>query len=303
MSDTQRPNPFDYHRVPEPPDPNERLTQLQIELDQHTLRINHLTQQKTELQTDFDDLSKNVGDLKTTLSAYGAQIKDLETTLHGLQYFYDQKHKMVMAAIGDKKGPIDETIREFDYETVAMEDRLRELNQEVAKITVESQNATTTQAAKQAEYDKVQGYQQDLTAKLTDLNNLRNSITQSDSSTDIASMYFEVLEFQKELKSTDLIPQHQLALELKQKLGELEQAKEQARSRSAELNSLQAEQTKQQSTLSTRIAGRRAQLLTQIQNMFPAPAPIATGTTAASGATAGAPAAASSTGTTPATTK
>lgn len=266
------------HRAPEPPDPNERLAQLNIELDQHMSRINHLTKQKDELQADINDLTQTVAEVKSTLSDYGSQIKTLETTLQGLQYFYDQKQKMVMAAIGDKKGPIDDLIREFDYETAGMKERLAELTDALAKATQESNQAGSTQTAKQAEYDKVKGYMTAVTANLTDLGTLRSSITQADSSTDIASMYFEVLEFQHELSDTGLISQHQLALELKQKLGELELAKEQARAKSAEMGRLQTEQTAQQTAVTNRISGRRQQLLTSIQTMFPPPAQTATAT-------------------------
>jgi chromosome segregation ATPase len=289
---THRPNPSEHQKGGEPPDPTERLTQLKIELDQHTSRIDHLTKQRDDLQTDINDLGQTVTEVKATLTDYGSQIKDLETSLHGLRYFYDQKHKMVMAAIGDKKGPIDEIIREFDYETERLQERLSELNEMLAGAKQESQKATAHQEARQSEYDYVKGYKQRITDHIADLNNLQTSITQADNSSDIASMYFEVLEFHDVLEGTHLISQHQLAMELRQKLGELEQSKEHARSKTAELNRLQTEQTAHQSTLTTRIAGRRQTLLTSIQTMFPAPsktAPAATATSTPSG-TAAAPA-------------
>jgi chromosome segregation ATPase len=271
------------------------LTQLKIELDQHTSRIDHLTKQRDDLQTDITDLGKTVTEVKATLTDYGSQIKDLETLLHGLRYFYDQKHKMVMAAIGDKKGPIDEIIREFDYETERLRERLSELNEMLAAAKQESQKATAHQEARQTEYDYVKGYKQRITDHITDLNNLQTSITQADNSTDIASMYFEVLEFHDVLENTHLISQHQLAMELRQKLGELEQAKEHARAKTAELNRLQTEQTAHQSTLTTRVAGRRQTLLTSIQTMFPAPSKTAAGSPTGTATTPSGTAAASGT--------
>ena len=292
----QRQNPYDQHRGSEPPDPNERLTQLKIELQQHQDRLDDLGKQKDELQADITDLEQTVTDVKTTLTTYGGQVKTLETTLHSLQYFYDQKHKMIIAAIGDKKGPIDELIREFDYETSRMQERLAELADRLSTAQQESQRATTNQNAKQADYDAVKAYTQKTQAKLTDLDSLRTSITQDDTATDVASMYFHVLEFQDVLSNTSIVSQHQLALELRQTLGELEQAKEHARVKSAEANRLQTEYNAHQATLTARETGRRQTLLGLIQAMYPVPAPQPS--SAASGTTTSAT---SGTSTTPAT--
>jgi len=297
-----RPNPYDPHRGSEPPDPNERLTQLKIELQQHQDRLDDLGKQKDELQADVNDLEKTVAEVKSTLTDYGGQVKGLETNLHSLQYFYDQKHKMIIAAIGDKKGPIDELIREFDYETSRMQDRLAELDDKLSMAQQESQRAATAQNAKQADYDAVKAYTQNTQAKLSDLDTLRTAITQDDTATDIASMYFHVLEFQDVLSRTNILSQHQLALELRQTLGELEQAKEHARVKSAEANRLQTEYNAQQATLSARVAGRRQTLLGLIQAMYPVPAQqpssAASGTTtsatAGTSTTSGAPASSAS---------
>jgi chromosome segregation ATPase len=295
---SHRPNPFEHQRVPDAPDPQERLAQLKIELTEHETRIDYLTKQKDDLQTDITDLSKTVDDVKAALTDYGSKIKDLETHLHSLRMFYEQKHKMVMAAIGEKKDPIDGMVREFDYETDKLQARVNELALRLEEATQEAANATQHQAAKQAEYDAVKGYKDRVTGNLTDMDNLRTSINQADTSTDIATMYFEVIEFHDVLDKTHLISQHQLAVELRHKLGELEHAKEHARSRNAEMNRLQTEETKEQATLSNRIAGRRQSLLTEIQTKFPVPAQpaqSAAGTTGtpATGSTPSAPGAAS----------
>jgi peptidoglycan hydrolase CwlO-like protein len=289
MSQINRPNPFDPPRVPEPPDPNERLTQLQIELKQNQDRQSDLGKQATELQTDITDLQQGVGDVKATVTSYGGQVKTFETDLHSLQYFYEQKHKMIIAAIGDKKGPIDDLIREFDYETSRMEECLAELTEKLTAAQQESQRAATVQNGKQNEYNAVKAYPQNTQTQLGDLDTLRTSITQDDTATDVASMYFHVLEFQHELGATHIWPQHQLALELKQKLGELEQAKEQARIKNAEANRLQTECNTQQATLSARQTGRRQTLLGLIQAMYPVPAPQPSSTASTTTTTAGTP--------------
>jgi chromosome segregation ATPase len=299
MSQTQRPNPFDHRRGPEPPDPTERLAKLEDELKQFQARIDDLTRQQTALQTDASDLKTFVQEVRDTLTSYGAQIKDLENQLQTLQYFYNQKQKMVMAAIGDQKGPIDELIREFDYETERMTERLEELTDKFNEASDAATQANNEQTAKQNEYNKATGYQQTIVDRLAHLTKLSTSITQAGSSNDTASMYFEILEFQNVLDRTEIVSQHQLAVELKQKLGELDLAREQARAKTAEMTRLQTEQAAQQKAVADRRSGRQQQLLTEIQNKFPAPAQP-TGTASSTGA-AGSASGTSSSTTPPAT--
>ena len=298
MSKMQRPGPYDpAHRGTggtEPSDPNERLKQLQTELDQHNSRINHLTKQATALQTDITDLAASVTQVQGTVTSYGAGLADLQSRLQALQYFYDQKSKMILAAIGDKKEPIDDLIREFDYELDRMQDRLTELGELLAVAQRESEEATYLQTVRQNEYNDVNQYQQDVTAKLTDMETLRTEITQADDNTDVASMYFLVLEFHGRLRETHIISQDQLSTELRIKLGELEAAKELARAKTAALSAIQLDYTTHQTALQTKRSGRRAALLAAVQALFPVPPASttsgATTSTSAPGSTSSTPA-------------
>jgi peptidoglycan hydrolase CwlO-like protein len=285
MSQMQRPGQYDpAHRgagSAEPPDPSERLRQLKNELDQHNSRITHLTAQATALQTDITDLSTSVTQVQTAVTSYGSGLPDLQSRLQALQYFYDQKSKMILAAIGEKKEPIDELIREFDYELDRMEDRLAELGEKLALAKAESDEANNIENVRQNEYNLANQYQQDVTAKLTDMETLRTEITAADDNTDVATMYFLVLEFHGRLRDTHIIPQNQLSTELRHKLAELEAAKEHARARTAALNAIQAEFTAHQTEIQTKGQGRRAALLAEVQKMFPVPPASST----ASGAT------------------
>jgi chromosome segregation ATPase len=301
MSQMQRPGPYDpTHRGTggtEPPDPTERLKQLQAELAQHNSRINYLTNQATALQTDISDLTTSVTQVQGTVTSYGAGLSDLQSRLQALQYFYDQKSKMILAAIGDKKGPIDDLIRDFDYELDRMHDRLMDLGEKLAAATKESEEAANLQTVRQNEYNAVNAYQQNVTGKLSDMETLRGDITQADDNTDVASMYFLVLEFHSRLRETHIISQNQLSTELRLKLGELEAAKEQARAKAAALSAVTADYTAQQTALQTKRTGRRAALLAAVQALFPAPPPStstsgtgATGTSTSSGSTSATPA-------------
>lgn len=277
---------------PEPPDPVERLHELKIELTHQQTKQTHITEQVTDLQNDINDLTNSVSDMKNILTAYGGQVKDLENRFHILEHFYHQKKTMVMAAIGDKKGPIDKLIFEFDEGLGEMKAAIDELAEKVKVAQLESDRAVALQTEKQKEYDAVKAYKDDIAAQLTNLESLRTMITAADDATDAASMYFLVLEFEELLKCTEIISQNCLALDLRHRLGELEAAKENARLKSAALSTLQAELASQQAALDAKQAGRRPQLLAAIQALYPvqaqpAPAPAAAGAAAGAGGQAG----------------
>lgn len=308
MSQPQRSQPYNAPQRqsggPEPLDPVERLSQLKIELTHQQAKQNHIGQQVTDLTTDITDLTTSVSDMRNILTSYGGQVKDLENRLHSFEYFYHQKKTMVMAAIGDKKGPIDKLIGEFDEDLAAMQTALDELSERVNAAQQDSQRATAAQAEKQKEYDAVKAYKDDIATQLTNLETLRTAITTADDATDIASMYFLVLQSQDLLHSTEIISQHQLAVDLRHRLGELEAAKEHARLKSAALSGLQAEYASQQAALATKQAGRQQQLLAAIQALYPVQAQpaaaAAAGAAGAGGAAAPAPAAGAAPGAAPA---
>jgi septal ring factor EnvC (AmiA/AmiB activator) len=299
----QRPDLYDAsHRGggSEPPDPGERLKQLQTELDQHNDRINRLTTQRDALNNDIKDLSTSVAAVKTTVTNYGTALADLESRLHALQYFYEQKSKMVLAAIGDKKGPIDDLIRDFDHEIERMQDKLNQLGERQEEAQEESDEAARDQKARQDKYDRANNYQTLTTGKLTDMEGLRGDITKADDNSDVASMYLLVLEFHGELRETHVISQHQLSLELRQALAELEAAKEHARAKAAALSAVQAEYSAHQKALDDKRTSRRAKLLAAVQAMFPAPPASSTSGSSSSAASGGAASSTSTSGTAPA---
>lgn len=273
MTQMHRPNP------PDPPpgrtgtaefiDPAERLKQLQIELAQQEAKLGHIGKQRDELKADIDDLAKTVDEVKTTLSDYGGEVKDLETRLHGLQYFYDQKHKMVMAAIGEKRDLIDDRIRQFDHETDRIGERLEQLRDMRDTAQQDSERADAFQQEKQADYDAVKEYKTATENRLAEMETLKASITQADEKNDIGSMYFLILEFRWVLEHTRILSQNHLAHDLKEELSELEAAKEDARTKKAAWDNLKAEYDAHKATLDARVAARRQHLLDLIHVICP----------------------------------
>jgi chromosome segregation ATPase len=253
-------------------DPSERLKQLQAELNQHNSHIDHLSKQRDVLQTDISGLSTTVEQVKTTVTNYGTGLKDLHNRLQALEYFYHQKSKMVLAAIGERKSLIDDLIRGYDDELARMDDRLHELDERQKAALAESTHVANVNDERQHEYDLATDLQQDLTTKLTEMEALRADITTADDTTDAASMYFLTLEFHSRMRNTKILSQHELSLELRQKLGELEAAKERARAKTAALSTAQAEYMAYKAELDAKRADRRANLLAEIKTLFPVPA-------------------------------
>jgi chromosome segregation ATPase len=253
----------------EPSDPSERLRQLKTELAQQETTLSLIGKQRDELKTDIDDLQKNVDDVKKALADYGAGFKQIESSLQGLQYFFDQKSKMVLAAIGEKREAIHDRIHEYDAETGRMREQLRETAEALAAARNASEEADANQAQRQSEYDKANGYLAAVQDKLKQLDALRGDITKADDATDVASMYFLTLEFKHILEHTQIATQHQLAAKLKEELSELEAAKEHARARKAAWNSLQDDYANQKSALDARVANRRQKLLDTIHALYP----------------------------------
>jgi len=253
----------------EPLDPSERLKQLQAELTQHNSRIDHLSKQRDVLQTDITGLSTTVDQVRTTVTNYESGLKDLHNRFQALEYFYHQKNKMVLAAIGERKALIDDLIRGYDDEITRMKDHLHELNGRQNAAQAESDHAGSVLDERQKEYDLATDVQQDVTNKVTEMEGLRADITKADDTTDAASMYFLTLEFHGKMRETKIFSQHEVSLELRQKLGELEAAKEHARSRTAALGTVQTDYTTYKAELDAKIAGRRDNLLTEIKLVFP----------------------------------
>lgn len=299
MSKAQRPSHHEatHHGSSgtEQPEPSERLKQLQIELTQHNLRIDHLSKQRDNLQTDLTDLKTSMDDVKAVLSNYAGALQDLESRVQSLQYFFEQKLKMVEGAIGHRKDGIEELISEFQREVDRMKKRLDELRERRGAAQDESANAAKAEATVQSQYDTLSQYQQTVNSKLKDMEDLRSQIMLADSINDTPSMYFLVLELKNALRDAEIMSQHELAKELRHNIIELEAAKEHARSKNADYSALDLEYTQHAATLKSKMTDRRTSLLAEIEKKYPVKAAstrasASTGEGASASGTSGTPA-------------
>src|ERR1700736_6005556 len=96
------------------PDPSRKLQQLTGELKRKQAEIDTLNKQTTDLQTDINDLKATVAEVTQIISGYGENVTKLRKDREDLEYFLEQKTKMVGAAVHDKKEAIDRIIRDYD---------------------------------------------------------------------------------------------------------------------------------------------------------------------------------------------
>ena len=163
-------------------------------------------------------------------------LKDLRNRLQALEYFYHQKSKMVVAAIGERKVLIDDLIRGYGDELAGMQIHLRELGERQNAAQAESTRAENVLGERQKEYDAATNFQQDVTNKLLEMEELRAEITQADDTTDAASMYFLTLEFHSaNAGDKDPFRSMKCLSNYGRNSSELESAKERARAKTAAL--------------------------------------------------------------------
>src|SRR5258708_19527864 len=106
------------------PDPADKLNQLKAMLSQEQSKIEKLNKQANDLQLDIQGLDAMVNEVKAALGTYGQAVHGLEKQRKELEYFSEQKNKMVAAAIGEKKEPIDRLIYQLHHLLPYLEDQV-----------------------------------------------------------------------------------------------------------------------------------------------------------------------------------
>ncbi len=250
-------------------DPNSKLNRLQQELSGKKAEIEHLSKQTTNLQDDITGLQSSITAGTGLLGKYGQALKDLQTSRGDIEYFYEQKSKMVNAAIGDKKDPVDHMVRKYDADTERTEAHAAQLKDRVDEANEALQEAGKKATHREEAWTKVMTYQQRLQQKLDGLKTLRTLITSADEANDAPSMYFLVLELKALLDHTNIESQQVLATRVNRSIDELEEAREHKRHRQLEVDHLQKELDKANQDVETRKAGRRTAILQEIAAQWP----------------------------------
>lgn len=252
------------------PDPTRKLNQLTAELKRKQAEIDALTKQSGDLQTDITGLKATVAEVTQVLSSYGDNITKLKKDRDDLEYFLEQKSKMVAAAVQDRKDAIDRIIRDYDIALQEQGQKVGGLGARANEAQEHYQEAADLAQEKQHQYDTAKGVQQTVTNALTELKSLREQIVSADDKTDVASMYFLVLEMRHVMQHTRIPSQGQLSDTLNEALSGLEEAKEHARSRKAAWDSLKLEHDSEKKKLDDLNANRRKDILAAIQAQWPA---------------------------------
>jgi chromosome segregation ATPase len=254
------------------PTPQQRLKQLTGELKRKKSEIEALTRQQGDLETDITELESTVTEVDTTLTAYGKNVKQLEKDRADLEYFLEQKTRMVAAAVQDKKEAIDRKIREYDHRIHEQDNKVRQLAEQEGEANEEFDEATRDQQAKQDAYDQAKNTEKKETDQIAALKDLKDKVTGADDQTDVASMYFLTLEMRRLIDHTHIRSQSELSERLNEALSALEDAKERARGRKAHRDALKTEQEAEAKKLADLKSGRRDEILREIRAAWPVPA-------------------------------
>jgi chromosome segregation ATPase len=274
MAEQMQGTKYEYHggdagQHHPPTDPNSKLNRLKQELDGKKSEIDHLTKQTTDLQVDITGLEGSIKAAGDLLAKYGQGLKDLQKSRDDIEYFYDQKSKMINAAIGERKEPVDHMVRDYDAHIQHLEGQAEQLKERLDAANEALQEATTKAAHREDAWNKVKSYQQRLQAKLDELKTLRDQITKADEANDAPSMYFLVLDLKALLAHTNIESQQQLAARVNKSIEELEEAREHKRTRQLEAERLQTESDAAAVAVQTAKTGRRAAILQQIAAEWP----------------------------------
>ncbi len=267
------PDPHAYDPDLRRPDPGRKLQQLTVELKRKQAEIDTLTKQTSDLQTDINGLKATVAEVTQVLSTYGDNITKLRKDRDDLEFFLEQKSKMVAAAVLDKKDAIDRIIRDYDLALQEQGQKVGGLGTRTEEAQEHYQEAADLAQQRQQQYDTAKAVQQTITNALTELQTLRTSIVSADDKTDVASMYFLTLEMRHVMHHTHIPSQGQLADTLNEALAGLEEAKEQARARKAAWDTLKLEHDSEKKKLDDLNANRRKDILAAIQAHWPAQSP------------------------------
>ena len=253
------------------PDPSRKLQQLTGELKRKQAEIDTLNKQTTDLQTDINDLKATVAEVTQIISGYGENVTKLRKDREDLEYFLEQKTKMVGAAVHDKKEAIDRIIRDYDAGLNEHANKVSRLAERAEEAHEEYDKAAATAQERQHEYDVAKNAQQTITARLTELKTLREQIVAADDKTDVATMYFLALEMRHVMNHTHVVSQGELAEKLNEALAALEEAKEHARARKNSWDALKLEHDAEKNKLDDMKTNRRKNILAAIQAAWPPP--------------------------------
>lgn len=252
-----------------PDDPNSKLARLRQELDGKKSEIGTLSKQTADLQDDITGLETSIKAATELLAKYGQALRDLQKTRDDIEFFYEQKSKMINAAIGDKKEPVDHMVRDYDAHTQQLEAAAEQLRERTDAAKEALREASTKADHREDVWNKAKSYQQRLQKKLDDLKSVRDRITKADEANDAPSMYFLVLDLKWLLAHTSIETQQQLAARVNKSIEELEEAREHKRHRQLEAERLQTELDAANAAVETAKSGRRETILHQIAVAWP----------------------------------
>ena len=214
---------------PQYPDPAQRLQELQKQLEHDQADITRLTQQSDTLKADIAALS-GVGDaIKEVLKTYKEALPNLKNEFSDDANYADTKMRMILCAVEQYKGAIDQKIADYDRKVEQKAAALEQLKAQKEQAQKQLEVAEKDLENKQKQFDYWKNLKTDTDAKLAEIRDLKTQIEKADDLSQAATMYFLTLELIRILRSIKIVSPEELKERLYATWNQLSQAKENVR--------------------------------------------------------------------------
>ena len=250
-----------------PPNPDEKLRELQRKLDEVVTQISGQTNTRDTLKSEITALEKIISDTNQTLNTYSKVSKNLEDAKTGLVNYCHNKNLIINEAIKDKKVLVEAKRNEFDKKIIDLNSKITDLNKKYEDASKSYEQSQTTMKDKQRLYENSKLYQKQTEQSLKDLQNLKQQIEVNEKTNYIGRMYFLIGEINKALPSLNIKSQEDLRGDLHKTWKELNDASEDFKKKREEWVKLKTELEAKQQEIKSLGVDRVKNILASIGNM------------------------------------
>jgi hypothetical protein len=202
--------------------------------------------------------------IKGVLEAYAKALPNLIKEVKEDETYSDTKMRMILCAVEQCKGEIDQKIAEYDRKISDKAAGLEQLKWQKTDAEKQYEQSKTELENKQKKFDYWKNLQSDIEKKLKEIQDLKTQIEKEDDLSHAASMYFLALELQRTLRSTNIVCTQDLKEQLYTAWNELSQAKELVRDKKSTLDAATAALDTAQKELDELKQKRRENILEKV---------------------------------------
>jgi chromosome segregation ATPase len=183
--------------------PSEKLDELKQTLASDQEKLNTLSKEISSVQADIAALQGGVGEIKLASGGYTQAIKDLQKKLEEVSCFYNNEWQKVKQAI-PHPDVVEAKIKETDDRIKNQADIVSTLYKQSEAAKAESAKADQDVNDKQAYYTALKNSQKTASDQITELVNLKDSISKFGDQNQLPKMYFLLIELDGARKNVTL---------------------------------------------------------------------------------------------------